>query len=148
MRGGKALCNLQSVLECPPLGNRPFGQPLAQRLPREQLHRRVGDAGVVAEIVDAKDVGVGERGDRLRLSLESSERLRIGRELFRQDLDRDLPFQPGVSRSVHLSHAARTDRRDDLVGPEASPGYERQDAGILFPRVRAMVAGPSPRDQS
>ena len=74
----------------------------------------------------------------------------------RQDLDRDVPVQPLVPRPVDLSHPARAERREDLVGAEAGAGWEchRMDAGTddtsRYPRpcgrignINAPTARPS-----
>ena len=52
---------------------------------------------------------MSKRGGRARLALETLPPLRIGRELRRQDLDRDVALQPLVSRPVDLSHASRSE---------------------------------------
>ena len=43
-------------------------------------------------------------------------------KLGRKNLDRDFPAQARVLRPVHLSHPARAERSEDLVGPETSAG--------------------------
>jgi len=50
------------------------------------------------EIEDAEDVRMRERGDRLRLALESRVRGRIGGERSRQNLDGDVAIQLRVTR--------------------------------------------------
>ena len=60
---------------------------------------------------------------RLRRSWSDGQRLR-------QHLDRHLAPEPRVPRPVHLAHPARAERREDLVGAEASPGGERQRSPI------------------
>ena len=37
-----------------------------------------------------------------------------------QYLDRDVATEPRVAGTIHLAHAARAERRDDLVGAEAN----------------------------
>jgi hypothetical protein len=60
-----------------------------------------------------------ENPGRARFLLEALQAVRVGRERRRQDLDRDVAAQARVLRTVHLSHPARADRLEDLVGPEA-----------------------------
>ena len=60
-----------------------------------------------------------QRRDCMRLALEARQAIRIGRELRRQDLDRDLATQLRVARAIDLAHAAGADRRDDLVDADA-----------------------------
>jgi hypothetical protein len=60
-----------------------------------------------------------QRSNRPRLALESRAAVGIGREGFRQDLDRDSAIQTGVARFVDFAHAARTKGGLDFVGAEA-----------------------------
>src|SRR5678809_1107401 len=60
----------------------------------------------------------------LGLLLETAQAVFVRRDRSVQDLDRDVPLQPVVPGPVHLSHSSRTERREDLVRPEASPGCE------------------------
>jgi hypothetical protein len=41
----------------------------------------------------------------------------VGAEFRRQQLERDFAIQAGIASPVHLSHAPRTEWRDDFVGP-------------------------------
>ena len=47
----------------------------------------------------------------------------VGGERRGQHLDRDLAAEPRVARAVDLAHPAGAERRDDLVGPQASAGH-------------------------
>ena len=58
----------------------------------------------------------------LRLALEAREALGVLRERGGQRLDRDVAPEPRVAGAIHLAHAARAERRDDLVGAEAGAG--------------------------
>jgi len=69
-------------------------------------------------------VRVVERGDRLRLALEALARLRIGRHLSGEHLDRDGAVEPRVAGPVDLAHAARSDGGLDLIRPETRAGHE------------------------
>ena len=62
--------------------------------------------------------GWDSAGDGLRLALEARERVRVLRQPLGQDLDRDRPAEPRVPRPVDLSHPARAQGRQDLVGAE------------------------------
>src|SRR5512144_2941034 len=65
------------------------------------------------------------RGEELRLPLEPLPPLFTFEELFRQNLDRDVPRQPQVPRPIDLPHPARADLAEDLVGTELRAGGER-----------------------
>ena len=55
--------------------------------------------------------------------------LRIGGERLGQDLDRDNAIETRVARFVDLAHAARAERRDDLVRAETGAGGKRHVCG-------------------
>ncbi len=61
-----------------------------------------------------------ESGDRARLPLEPLQRDGVARQVVGQDLDGHLATKPYVSRAVDLPHASRAERRENLVGPQAS----------------------------
>src|SRR5664279_1928705 len=70
--------------------------------------------------------------EQFRLALEPSTPLTIFEELFRQHLQRHHPINARVLRPVDLSHPARTERREDLVGAETSADADGHEAdGIL-----------------
>ena len=74
-----------------------------------------------------------QRRGGARLLLEALAALGVGRELRREDLDRDVAAEAGVAGAIDLSHPARADRREDLEGPELGAGGECHScvAGIL-----------------
>jgi hypothetical protein len=59
-----------------------------------------------------------QAGDGLGFLLEALFADRITRKLFRQDFERNDAIQPRVSCSIHLSHAACAERRDNLIWTE------------------------------
>ena len=54
----------------------------------------------------------------------------ISGQRWRQDLDRDLAFEPGVGRPIDLAHAAFADLGGDLVDAEAGAGSEGQVTSV------------------
>ncbi len=62
-------------------------EPLAQRLPLEQLHGDEVPAFVLVDVVDGADVRVVERGRGARLAAEAFDRQRVAHELWRQQLE-------------------------------------------------------------
>ena len=86
---------------------------------------------VLAEVVNGEDVRMRQRGDRLGLALEARERGRIGGQVRRQDLDRDLAIERRVARAVDLAHAARAERGDDLVLSERCAAGEAHREATL-----------------
>ena len=64
------------------------------------------------------------------------ERVRIGGDGLRQDLDRDVPIELSVPCAVHLSHPARAQRRDDFVGAETGSAGKRHGSAGQIQRGR------------
>ena len=86
--------------------------PLGQRRPLDQLHHQI----VGTDIVKVADVGVIQRRDGVNLTLEPVA------ETLRGDLDGDLAPHARIAGAVHLTHAARAEGRQDLVGAETRAG--------------------------
>jgi hypothetical protein len=61
-----------------------------------------------------------------RFTLEASQAIRIVGERLGQDLDRDVPIEPGVTGSIDFAHASATDEVDQLEDAEAGASSERQ----------------------
>ena len=93
-------------------------EPLAERLPLEELGDGVGDVSLAADVVDGEDVRVGERGERPRLALEPRDPVGVARDGLGEDLDGDLAAETGVAGAVDLSHPAGAEWAEDLVRTE------------------------------
>src|SRR6185295_5299456 len=61
---------------------------------------------------------------RARLAIEAGLGLRVTDAPRGQDLDGDVTIESRVLRAIDLTHPARADGGDDLVGTKASPGGE------------------------
>ena len=115
---------------------------LRQIVALDEFHHERGHAPAFFEAVDGGDVRMIQRREHFRFALKAREPIGIGRERGRQDLDRDLTFQPRVGRPIHLPHPAFADLRGDFVDAEARAGGEGQ-LGVI------IRAGPeSGRDDS
>ena len=119
-------------------GNRSALQALGEILALDELEHQVRLPVRFLEAVDGGDVGVVERGEDLRLALETSEPLGIARHIGGQHLDRHLAVELGVGRPVDLAHSARAEGRDDLV--RAEPHATRQAHGQRRRSHRTPVA--------
>ena len=71
-----------------------------------------------ANVVDRENIGMIERARGARFLLESPQPVGIAGEIGGQNLDGNFAAQSRIFRAVHFTHAARAQRRDDLVGPE------------------------------
>lgn len=58
-----------------------------------------------------------QRGYRARLLLETPQAVHVLGQGRGEDLDRDLAPEPRIFGAIYFAHAARADRRDNLVGP-------------------------------
>ena len=76
------------------------------------------------------------------LLLEPPQPVRISREGSGKHLDRHVAPQPRVLRAIHLSHAPRAERREDLVGPEPCPGQERHREDSVRRRISRISPPP------
>ena len=86
----------------------------AQRLALDVGHDEEEVALVVREVEDRNDAGVIELGDGARLAFEPLPLVSL--EVPRgEHLDRDFPFENGVARQIHHSHAPSTDLSEDFV---------------------------------
>jgi hypothetical protein len=84
------------------------------------------------EAVDLCDVRMVQRSERLGFALKARKALRIRSEGIRNNLNRHLPTEGRICRTIDLAHAAGADGRDDLVWSEACTGTEghRVSSGV------------------
>ena len=99
------------------------GETLAKRLEKGPLplDQVVKFGGQMADVIQHADVRMIQAGNRFGFALEALLSNRIIRKLRRQDLDRHRAFQPRIPRAIHLAHAARAQRGDDLIRTKSVP---------------------------
>ena len=85
----------------------------------------------VLEAVNRGDVRMVQRGQHLGFAPEPREPIRIERERFGQDLQRDVAIQLCVARAIHLAHPACAERRLNFVGTELCARRQRH-RGLAF----------------
>ena len=78
-------------------------QSLRNRLTLQILHYEVVRSVLVANVKQRANMRMAERRDRTRFAFEPITKLRISREGFRQDLDRDGAIESLVSRARYTS---------------------------------------------
>src|ERR1043166_5582286 len=88
---------------------------LGQRRTLHQLHHQCA----VFQPVNPRDIWVIEQGEDLSLTVESRQTTGVQSQVLRQELDRYIPIQPGISRPIYLAHSSRTDGCEDLVSSQA-----------------------------
>jgi hypothetical protein len=97
---------------------------LRQRFTWHELEHQKARITGLLKIVKDSDVRVIQRSQNFRLSLESAHARRIARKFIRQDLDCNFTLQLGITRAIHLSHAALAQQCDDFMGSELSSNDE------------------------
>ena len=115
-----------------------LAEELLEVLPLDVLHRderRLG-RGVLADVVDRDDVGVGEDARRLRLAQEPLLELALLDVVLADGADRlqrDEPADDGIAAEVDDAHGALSQLADHLVAAEplrnargGRTGYARQ----------------------
>ena len=86
-----------------------------------------------------------ERGEQFRFLLEAPSPVLVIEEVFRQDLQRDLPLEPRILRPVDVSHAACAEARANLVVAESGPRQVAARSGVWFAhRVRTDCVETAP----
>src|SRR6185295_11009574 len=88
-----------------------------------ELHRDVPGVADLAELVDARDVRVGEARGDARLVEEEAEEARVLGEVRENSLHHDLP-EVARSGEKHLAHAACAEAADELELAEALQARE------------------------
>ena len=119
-------------------------QTIGERLPFQELHHKVINAVLVADVVQRADIRMGEARDRACLTLQPLPPPGVPKDGLEQDFDRDDPIEPRVPGAIHLSHPAGTCRRQDLVRPEPGAwGESHAWAGIIDPPGGGDVSRPA-----
>jgi len=119
MRAVERVGDLRAVAEDVAQRQRAAPESVRERLSFEELEDEIGLPCLrLADVVQAADVRMLELGDGLRLALEAQTELRVVRELGGEHLDGHRALETRVARLPHLTHAARTNARDDLVRAE------------------------------
>src|SRR5205823_4543460 len=79
--------------------------------------------------IDGRDVGMIERGQRLRFAFEAGHAGGIFGEGRGQDLDGDVARELRIARAIYLAHPAGAERGDDFVRPQPSSDVKRYVKG-------------------
>ncbi len=102
-----------------------LSKPLGQRLAFDQLQHERANAVDIFEAINRADVRMIERRQNPGLALEARHLIRASRRGAGDHLDGDVAAELGVTRPVHLAHAARPDERHDLVLAQPPAGGQR-----------------------
>ncbi len=88
---------------------------ILQRLAFEVLHGDERSAVLLADIVDRADMWMVQRRCGLGFTLEATERIGIGGEVLRNELERNGTMQPRIFGFVDDAHAAAAELLEDAV---------------------------------
>ena len=72
------------------------------------------------EAINRRDIRVVERGEKLRFAFEAREPIGIAGESFRQNFQRHVAIELGVSGAIHLTHPACSQECEHFIGAETS----------------------------
>ena len=106
--------------------HRPLCDPLREVGSVNQLHDQRANRQPVLEAVNLRDVGMIERGQRLRFAGKTRQTIGVAGEEVRQDLQRDVTIELGIPSAIDLAHAAGADGGDDLVRSKSCSRGKRQ----------------------
>ncbi len=122
------------------------GDPVLDRLALVVGHRDEQPAVLRrSDLVDRTEIRVVQRGRGLRLHQESIAGGRIGPELHRQELQGDVPLEPGVLRPVDDTHATAADPVQHGVRAHPSPFADRRRIERVRGRWVRAAPGAGPR---
>ena len=139
VRGSKAVRHLCGDLQQFTDGNGLAREQGAQRFALNQLAHDVLLASFNAEVIYGDDIGMVERGNGACLTLEAAAALDAGCIVFAENLDRDVPVQPGIAGTINLAHAACAERGPDLIRAQSS--VRRRSHGIASPDRVVLLLG-------
>jgi len=105
--------------------DRAFSDALRESRPFNQLHDQRRQSVGSLQPVNRRDIGMVQRGQRLRFTVEARESVRVRRHRRGQHLDRHVPGKIGIGGSVDFTHATHTDLGTDLVRADATAWGER-----------------------
>ena len=139
VRGVERIGNLARVAKRLVDANGPTRDPIGERLAVDELENQRRRAGVIVDAVNRRDIGMIERREHARLTLEAHQAVGVGGDRRRDDLDRDVAAQPRVARAIDLAHPAGTDQRDDVMAADPRSRRERHLARLYGARPLTMA---------
>ena len=83
---------------------------------------KVIEPALLPDVVEGANMGVVKRGNSARLPFETLADVRPFSGVRRKHLDSNGAVQPRIARLVNFAHAARADKREDLIRAESRSG--------------------------
>ena len=78
--------------------------------------------GPQLRVMDRDDVWMRESRDRTRFPMKARQRVGIRHQPRGQYLDRDIPEESGIPRSIHFAHATGAEGGEDFIRAKAGSG--------------------------
>ena len=128
---GQTVCHLHGVIDRFAVRKRSAGQTFAQAFAFQQLRDQERRTFVLTDVMHRQNVGMTERGDSSGFLLETPQTLGISGKRGRQYLESYIAPQTGVASAIHLSHAARSDKREDFVRSKFSARGQGHEVSAL-----------------
>ena len=107
------------------------GDQLREVVALDQFHHQRGDAVTLFESVGGGDIGMVQRGQGLGFASESRQALGVMGKRVRQDLDRDVTIELGITRPIDFAHASATEQIGQQEDAETGAGSESQVLWII-----------------
>src|SRR5271155_5272429 len=104
---------------------------LPQGLPFKKFADQKRCTVVCPDVVDSENVRVIQRRDGSRFLFEAPQSVRIFCQPFGQHFDRNVASEPRIERSVHFSHAARAEQRNDFIRAKSRARSESHGSAQL-----------------
>ncbi len=119
--------NLAAELENLVERKRALFETFRKSLALEALHDEVVHPVLMADVVQHTNVRMIQAGNRFGFAFEALLPNGIIRKLWRQNLYRHSAIKTRVAPAKHLAHAARAERRHDLIWTKFAPCGEAHD---------------------
>ena len=108
---------------CAQRGNFLFSQRSRFQLFRQGVaghafHYEIVHAGFFAHVVNDGDVWVAELGQCESFFAEATPCGFICKQSYRENFEGHIAVEPGIASAINFTHAACTQKRDDLVGAD------------------------------
>lgn len=131
MGGGQAVRDLRATLDGFALRHRATFQHRPQAFAFEQFGDEIRRAILLADVIDAENVGMIERGDGTRFLLEAAQAVGITGERRGENLERDVAAETRIARAIDLAHSPGPERSKNFIRPEKRSSTERHPVPIL-----------------
>src|SRR5437764_8541709 len=115
-----------------------FADAFPQSAAVDELHRDEVHAARFADLINVRDVWMIESGGRSGLLKKPPHAIFAGREVRRQNLQRNLAAKMRVLRQIDLAHAAFVNFRADFVVAKTFTGRNGHLASPAWNRPRSL----------